>query len=732
MRKITSVILCLILAMQILAVPTAVFAADEAKIFDAVSDEMPAGNLFINGDFDDASAVTNWYANRQQVTHAKADNGGYIQMSTIFAASTGFDLKYPDRTIPAGNYKFTGYFRMMYENEVTELQIVFKDVKGEAQTFYVYPTHDEWIKVELYITLANNFASLRVCGGDNAEFIQKYCVDNFSLVAVDAIPEDYTAPLRFGKQVIGAQAKASTNGSKDNIKPWNAEEEAGNEVKGIIINQDCDFVGTTLGGYTVEGLEKYARQFEGSHVTDYMINVFCQISVYPTELSMHFGERHRQYLETGHKIDKRFQAAEKMFEIDGVDYIDIWCKTFNEIGIRPWLSYRMNDAHTSDYEGAYDLHAKDPVAYRRVKHNSGLYGYAYWNPLLDYSIKEVRDYFLALINEGLSKYDCYGLELDWQRDIFLWYVGGEYEGLDTLNQFMRDIEDVVAIYEEKYGHEIKIGVRCATELETNYTLGLDVITWAAEGIIDLIVPTTRNVTTDVNIPVNVWTAVMHPFGVEVAPGIEYAGIMAGDTNFTGPHNLETLSAYASSWFAQGADKIYTFNYFRGYTSRIDPINRVTTTEDILHVGSAEGYWNAHTTIGSPDKLEKVNRRSIVSYDDIKPFWVESVKQLPMTISEKQTKSIRIAMGDIPEGATVTLRFSANNRKHIDNPPTVKIGFDEAEFVGVTYARDNYTANPLLCYEIPAAAYDDVYIVAEITPEQYISINYAEIYVDVNG
>ncbi len=314
------------------------------------------------------------------------------------------------------------------------------------------------------------------------------------------------------------------------------------------------------------------------------------------------------------------------------------------------------------------------------------------------------------------------------REITLFHIGGAYKGLDILNEFMREVDDLVAIYEEKYGHEIKIGVRVASDPVTCYDFGLDVITWAAEGIVDLVNPTGRFLTTDFDMPIRLWKSILGPHNVELAAGIEqfYAPYrdhpsMFGEKRYT----LDTMAACAANYYSQGADKIYVYNYFYDMT----PVEHVSTNTTLYSVTSPQGYWNVLTSLGSYDKVMTFNRRHLITFNDTHQTWVQDNTQLPKEVLRNQLVQFTIAVGDVPESADAILKFTSSewNGFHAENPPTVYINSVEAEFIGFesTIAMSDYK---MLCYKVPEEVKNDGRIVFEVLSSYKFTVDYAEVFV----
>ncbi len=742
MKKLRLIALAaaIIMLLPIIAAPA---AADSSwavfEPFEGVDEPVPAGNLLSDSSFDDEASLSRWNPNGQSMDFIDSKTGGYLRCYNIPNPTIAFDFKQDSKqVIPAGTYKFTGYFRTAYEGELTELRFHIYDKNhpknaGGVCTYYLYPTHDEWLKVEFYITLDSDFTGIRVCGGPWTEFIQSYCLDNFSLVP-SAIPSDYQAPSHFGTKIDRFQAVAANNGSAPTYGEWDPEAEKQYEVQGIMMNRDIDFIGSCSPAgtsVTEKMLKDYVYQYRNTHVTDFMINIFCQVAAYPSEVANDFLDQYYYYQKTDkNQVNSNHKMAYIMYERKDLDYIEVFCETFPEIGINPWLSYRMNDAHGVDNPdskvGAYEFFSNHPE-YRRVQHPSTVN--AYYNNLFDYTHEEVREFMLKVINESLDRYDCYGIELDFQRDIWVWHIGGEYAGLDILTEFMREVNRLVSVYEEKYGHEIKIAVRCASEIQTNYDIGYDIITWAAEGLMDVVNPTARWHTNDYNVPAGLWASVMHPYGVEVAPGLECLVNLQPSKNDNQYNSFETACAAAANWLSQGADKIYMYNLFLGLSHTMPEEDRLVTAENNLSISSGAGHFNMLTTVGSYEKVVNRNRRMLVSYNDIKPNWKDYNNQIPLRVNQGSTGALRIPLGDVPLGSKVTFNFSANSL-NLKNYPTVYINGQAAKYLGSAYTSNGFTTDKVLSYEVPTSAFDDGYIVAEITPQKYLSVSYADIFVEV--
>ncbi len=733
-RKLISVILTAVLAAQVLpvAASAAESAWDEPLSISAEENPMPEGNLLSLSTFDREACLRRWDAGTQKLRFIEDENGGYLRTDEIKLSYNAYTYGMVYE-IPAGMYKFTGWFRTANLGEVSYIRVYFDTMDGESIRRNVH-IDNEWFMLETYITITDYLSAIRICGGPYSEFVQEYCMDNFSLIAVDEIPAG-GAMIDYGDAYpVTPDAAIASMGDLDYVA-WDPNEEY--EVKGLMINHDASNYLSQIAAneLTEQDFINFTMNFKDTHVTDYVINVD---SIFPAPETGHTSVLEYYHMTEyfgGEPVDFKSatttQSAHYMYDILSSDYIGAWIEGFREIGINPWISFRMNDIHNLTdgvHTAISEFRYKNPQ-FARVQHHTRQTN---WYLAYDYTYPEVREHMLAYINAALNRYDPYGIELDYQREIKLWYIGGEYDGLEILNDFMRKVEALVAVYEEKYGHEIKIGVRVGPDFETNYEFGLDVVTWAAEGIVDLVSPTGRYESHNNDMPIRLWKSVLSPFDVELVPCIETANLRSYANAANGGHTIETLAGTAANMFSQGADKMYTYNYFLRATTIFGEDDKITTDDTFFGVSTSKGFWNVITSIGSYEKVITMDRRVILTYSDMKPDWQTSFDgQLPVTVSKSDdlVGVFRIPVGDVTEGSVLTLKFSTDKDEVVDNPPVVYVNSKQCTFVEAGECDGTYTSDTVLSYNIPIEAHGNTYMVVEIMSDANFTIDFAEVHVE---
>ena len=104
--------------------------------------------------------------------------------------------------------------------------------------------------------------------------------------------------------------------------------------------------------FSEESEREFVRQYEGSQLTDFLINVNFMRSVYPSKTIDSYCESWLDFNEKGEPVDENGNVLAETdnpyyeaFVRDNFDIFESWIRNFREIGVRPWLSFRMNDIH---------------------------------------------------------------------------------------------------------------------------------------------------------------------------------------------------------------------------------------------------------------------------------------------------------------------------------------------------------------------------------------------------
>ncbi len=488
-------------------------------------------------------------------------------------------------------------------------------------------------------------------------------------------------------------------------------------MKGIIINSDTDGILKYIGHpeakpTSVEDIRNFAWEFEGTHVTDYFLNVTGQLTTYPSKRYTSYLDKYHMTEENGYPVDYKYNKCAKgahiVFDELQVDHNAIMIEEFKKAGINPWLSFRMNDYHDrgADTKTGFslpDFYHKHPE-YRMSQLPPGFTAYGR-DRAYDFSYAEVREHEIGKIEEALSLYDCFGIELDFLRSPYYFRYGMEYDGVEIMNGFVRDVDAIVKRHEEKYGHKIKIAVRVPADMKTCFDHGMDVMQWVREGIVDMLCPGSF-LCIDNDMPIKLWANLVKPYGVELVPCMEIMYLSAYPGAHSVEPNIETFAAFAASAYAQGADKFYVYNYFLSNVHLRFDREAELDFDPNTRFWNSSIYWTIINTLGDPDAVQRMNRRHVVTFNDVRSFWarMNPGQQLPIQFTKQcVTGSAHVFAGDIPENAELTLRIAVSDTDAaIAEPPRLYVNASCCEYIGKEQ-DDRFAKSTVLCYSIPKEA-----------------------------
>jgi hypothetical protein len=409
-------------------------------------------------------------------------------------------------------------------------------------------------------------------------------------------------------------------------------------------------------------------------------------------------------------------TAWQLFQ-DGIDPYRIWIDRSRQKKISPWISMRMNDSHGTYDEQSY-LHNefwRNNPQFRRVPYRSK----ELTDKSLDYAHKEVREHHMKLVKELVERYDFDGLELDWMRFAFHFRPGFEREGAPILTDFMTRVRRLLDKAEQKRGHKIKLGARVPSWPQTAAGMGMDAVTWARKGLLDMLV-VTPFLFIETDMPMELWKELLTGTGVTLAAGLDRFLLEYWNPPYPlYPENsLETARGAAISLLDRGADRIYLFNYFDATPETacdsdgaIHPRNYPTLLREL---GSIE------TMIGKP-------RRHVITYSDT---WAPGQPRgiaLPATVSKDELKEFRIHIGPKPESGKIMVALGLQaDAKITKKALEVRVNGDLCGLIGPVKLPVPGPRIPAYGFEVPLSTVKRGNNLIEILPQMKITVGWVEI------
>ncbi len=411
---------------------------------------------------------------------------------------------------------------------------------------------------------------------------------------------------------------------------------------GLMLNIDINSVVTPFlnaaaakENFETADLYPMVDQYAGTDITDVLFCVFCQYSAVDSRYWTTYADKCSQKMENGVAVDytKEFGALTKIHQTYGVDPYDVWVKRTWERGMRPWLSVRMNDCHCPD-EAACFLRSE---FFYEAREKGWMIGdrYGYYRYCFDYAVPEVRERMLGYLREQLEQYDVYGLELDFQREILCFDYENHPDCHQIMTAFVREAKKLVDAASAKRGHKIALSARLSRDMAQSKRFGFDAVTWAREGLVDVLVPTPRWATNDDDMPIDAWKKALPEVAVQA--GLE---VLVNRQTFDAAITAEAARALSAKYLAQGSDGIYLFNHFIGHGS--------SDVQD-------EQFREIYRTCGTLEEALRHPSRYVVMWQDTTPAGDAPYKPLPITLfADGEAQTLPMNLGILPEACTCTL------------------------------------------------------------------------------
>ena len=373
---------------------------------------------------------------------------------------------------------------------------------------------------------------------------------------------------------------------------------------------------------TVPAIEKYVDEYLGGAATHIFINPQAMRAFYDSKALEPIW---RAYDEPGAATDVGWLRRSKLLHDRG---IDLYAVMLNRIrrrgGVEGWISMRMNDVHGVDNPRSCLVSVwwlRRPDLWRVPFDSTRQWS----NRAFDYSHREVRDHHVAAAKELLERYDMDGFEVDWTR--FPWHLtpGKEKSQSGFLTEVMREIRKAANATAKLRGHPVKVAASVLSSPETALGSGTDAVTWAKEGLIDVLLVANFFPSVDFETPWREWCDMIHAVNpkVRIVPRIDdgvmktpYKRLFLGEAEY---------NAYFERLLAQGCRDFGFFNVF-------------------VKKNTPSWKWNLAVAQGVvPERVRAARRVYPSSFRDAGPGGYKNGWQFPFDMTAARDVTIEIGL-----------------------------------------------------------------------------------------
>ena len=324
----------------------------------------------------------------------------------------------------------------------------------------------------------------------------------------------------------------------------------------------------------------------------------------------------------------------------GTDVLEIMVDACKKRDTEIFWSMRMNDIHDNWSSFWYAEHM---FPHFKREHPECLLG-SRDNPpkgggnlvpawtAVDYGRKKIRDMAFQYIEEVCRNYDIDGIELDFFRDpaFFRAHSEGRDCGEKECDMMTGLIRRVRAMTEEvglERGRPILISVRVPDSAGYCAAIGLDLVRWLEDNLVDVLVVSGF-------FRLNPWETSVelgHKYGVPVYPCLSELAWIEGEGSSV-RWSLPSYRARAMSIWASGADGVHIFNRF----NPLDPLWRELGDPELLKTKK-----KVYCTGARPlNKLTLANWERFMGRDILYP-------EQPRSLKKGQRETVELYVGENP-------------------------------------------------------------------------------------
>ena len=302
---------------------------------------------------------------------------------------------------------------------------------------------------------------------------------------------------------------------------------------------------------------------EGTQVDAMFWSIGSHEAEWPSEVHERLGDSENRTYDSLRGM-RHSESVRAMFE-RGENPYQAMVDRGHELGMQVYVSMRMNDNHFY-VDKAEDIARLGKGTQLRRDHPEWLLDVddvAEWRPIGSWNmaIPEVREHRLSYIREACLQADWDGVELDWQRHPFHVPQNYGYRLRYVLTDLQRAIRQVADEIAEERGRPFYVASRVATTLESCRNIGYDVEKWVNDDLTDIIIGAGGS-GTDLGFEVAEFKKLTEDTGIRLYGGFDSLG--RHEANRLVSHSEwrdAWLRAVAQGYYDQGADGLYTFNWF---------------------------------------------------------------------------------------------------------------------------------------------------------------------------
>lgn len=342
----------------------------------------------------------------------------------------------------------------------------------------------------------------------------------------------------------------------------------------------------------------------------------------------------------------------RLWRARGIDWVAALVAATRSRGLEVMWNHRVSEVDISptqelDPGQALMMNAANPV---KAAHPEWIIRTWWWQGLWNYAVPQVREYQLSILRELARRHDLDGFQLDFARHVPCLPVGRQWELREHVTEFVRMVRHMLQQEAARRDRPYLLAARIPAKPARCRQDGLDIASWADQGLVDILTLGTRSMDVDIE----GFAALVAGRNIKLQPCFD-------DHHATDGYRfqpIEFLRGVFANWWQQGCDSVVTFNWSNAPPDVCEETIGGRWGRGNFNDFAPAAHGHAYCEVGSPrtlsgkDKVFAVERRG--GYP-----WAEGA------FNRNDDAPLPIALRDDGEPTRLALRLSDPVRAEAD-------------------------------------------------------------------
>ncbi len=278
------------------------------------------------------------------------------------------------------------------------------------------------------------------------------------------------------------------------------------------------------------------------------------------------------------------------WQAQGIEWVGELVAQTRRRGLECFWNHRISEVDVRP-EGGLDVERLHPL---KAQHPDWVIKSWWWQGLWNLASAGLREHTVAVLRELAERYDLDGFQLDFARHVPCLPPGRQWELRDEATQFVRMVREMLQEVAAARGRPYLLAARVPRTPEGCVLDGLDVGTWAAEGLVDILSLGSRSMEVDIE----GFRRLIAGRHIKLQPCLD-------DHHSPDAYQYPPIQHFRgvfTNWWSQGADSVMTFNWSNAPADKCRQVGALP---------GPQSHLEAYRECGSPQSMWLLDKRFVV-------------------------------------------------------------------------------------------------------------------------